>query len=51
VPYVQILCNDAKEREHLQHVLLANRHILCYESDKKRFFGKWAQEEEKAEFK
>jgi len=32
-------------------MLLKNRHVICYESNNKRYFGKWAQEDEKIAFK
>jgi len=51
IPYIQILCNDEEEREHMKHILLKAKYVLCFEQDKKRYFTKWAKPEEKEEFK
>ena len=29
--YLQIICNDAEEREHIKHLLLKNKYVLCFE--------------------
>jgi hypothetical protein len=48
IPYIQILCADDEERDHIKDILLRNRHILCFEIGTKRYFAKYAQEDEKS---
>ena len=43
--------NDKEEQEHLKHILLAEKYVLCYEQGNKRFFSKYATEQEKETFK
>ena len=49
--YLQIICNDAEEREHIKHLLLKNKYILCFEVEQKRYFPKMVEQEEKDHFK
>ena len=51
IPYIQILCADDEERDQIKDILLRNRHILCFEIGTKRYFAKYAQEDEKSSFK
>lgn len=48
---VKILCNDAEEREHIKHILLKHYTILSVDVEGKRFFSKWATDDEKDTFK
>ena len=50
-PYLQILCRDAEEQEHLKHILLKQPYVLCFEQHQQRFYGLRISEEEKQEFK
>ena len=49
--YIWMLCNDGGERQRVREYLLAKEYILAIESDGKRFFGKFANREEKEKFK
>ena len=31
--YLQIICNDAEERDHIKHLLLKNKYVLCFEME------------------
>lgn len=48
---IKILCNDAEEREHIKHILLKHYTILSVDIEGKRFFTKFATEEERDTFK
>lgn len=48
---IKVLCNDAEEREHIKHILLKHYTILSVDIEGKRFFSKFATEEEKGTFK
>ena len=45
--FIQMLCNDAEERQKLRAFLLAKEYILVIEAEGKRFFGKYAGKDEK----
>jgi hypothetical protein len=45
------LCNDAAEREHLKHMLLASTMVLAFENNHMRYFSKFTKEDEKEKFK
>ena len=46
---VHIHCNCPEEREHIKHILLKEPSVLCFENDGKRYYGLYAEEEEKDE--
>ena len=48
---VIIMCNDIEEREHIKHILLKIRFILCFEQESKRYWAKWAENDEKEDFR
>lgn len=47
IPYIQILCNDKKDKAKLEKFLLDTQYILCFENNKQRHFSKWARTDEK----
>jgi tRNA G10 N-methylase Trm11 len=49
--YIQMLCNDADERERIREFLLKKETTLVIEAEGKRFFGKFANKDEKLKFK
>ena len=49
--YIQIYCNDEEERDHIKHILLVDRHVLCFENLHKRYFAKDVDEYERERFK
>ena len=30
-PYIQVLCRDEEEQDHLIHILMARRYVLCFD--------------------
>ena len=48
---LKVLCNDAEEREHIKHILLKHYTILSVDIEGKRFFSKWATDDERDTFK
>ena len=49
--YIQIICNDPEERDHIKHLLLKNKYVLCFEMEQKRYYSKFVSDEEKSYFK
>lgn len=49
--HVQVLCNDAEEREHIKHLLIRLQPVLCFFMEGKMIFGKFPSEAEKDYFK
>lgn len=49
--YIQILCRDKEEQEHLKHILLKMGMVLCFDQHHQRYFGQNATDEEKETFK
>ena len=45
------MCNDAEEREHIMHLLLRFDYVLSVDVEGNRYFGKFAEEWERDEFK
>ena len=48
---ITILCNDAEEREHIKHTLMKHHYVLAIDVEGRRFFSKFATDDEKARFK
>ena len=48
---VHILCNDHEEREHIRHILLNNQQVLVFYSEKKRYWTRYGDDEEKEHYK
>jgi hypothetical protein len=51
VPYLQVLVRDADEQENLKHILMKLPFILCFDQFEKRYYGQYASQDEKTEFK
>ena len=49
--YIWVLCNKAEERQKIKEFLIPKEYTLAVETDRKRFFGKFAQKEEKETFR
>ena len=50
-PYIQVLCRDTDEQEHIKHILLSKQFVLCFERENHRYFGQYVEDEEKESFK
>ena len=48
---ITILCNDGEEREHIKHTLMKHHYVLAIDVEGRRFFSKFATDDEKAQFK
>jgi len=44
---VHIHCSCPEEREHVKHILLREQAVLCFENDGKRYWGLYADDDDK----
>ena len=44
---MDIYCNDHEEREHIRHMLLWNHKVLLFYSEKKRYWTRHGEQDEK----
>lgn len=49
--YIQVLCNDSEEREHIKHLLIGLQPVLAFFMEGKMIFSKFPTESEKEWFK